>query len=116
MADYKETTIDGTAWQRAGQIVIENTYEGLPVVQYVEESALKIGEQVYRNRVGVLQYTVDPLAVIELRDPETLELTGDSIPVALVHQALLSDYINRAEERDALMAAPVEPTPEEPIQ
>ena len=116
MADYKETTIDGTAWQRAGQIIIENTYNGLPVVQYVEETALKIGEKVYRDRVGILQYSVDPLAVIELRDPETLELTGDTIPVALVHQALLSDYINRAEARDAALAAPVEPTPEQPIQ
>ena len=119
MADYNETTVTGTAWQRAWQITIANTLGGAPLVRYDEEVVINFedGKRIRQPAQSMgISYQIDPLAEIELRDPETLELTGDTIPVALVHQALLSDYINRAEARDAALAAPPEPTPEQPIQ
>ena len=119
MADYNETTVSGTSWQRAWQITIANTLGGPPLVRYDEEVVINFedGKRLRQPAQSMgISYQVDPAAVIELRDPETLLPTGDTIPVALVHQALLSDYINRAEERDAALAAPVEPTPEQPIQ
>ena len=102
MADYKEQTVSGTSWQRAWQIVIANTLGGLPLVRYDEETVINLNNQRIRQpaqSMGI-SYQVDPLGEIALRDPETLELTGNTIPVALVHQALFSDYINRALERD----------------
>ena len=116
MADYKETTVSGVAWQRAYQILILNPLGQVPTVRYDEESVINLNDdQQIKQVVSTLGYTIDPEATIELRDPETLELTGESIPVALVHQALFSDYINRAKARDEAANAPVAPAPEETV-
>ena len=112
MADYKETTINGTAWQRAQLIIMSNHLGQLPTVTYQEEEILALDSGNIQRPVGQLSYTIDPLAEIELVDVETLLPTGETIPVALVHQALFSDYINRAKARDEAANAPVEPTPE----
>jgi hypothetical protein len=100
MADYKETDVSGVAWQRAYQILILNPLDQPATVRYDEEQVINLNNEQIKQFVGNLGYTVDPLGIIELRDPETLELTGETIPVALVHQALFSDYLNRAEIRD----------------
>ena len=115
MADYKETTVNGKSWDRAQLAIISNHYGQVPTVTYQEERILALDTGNIQRPLGQISYQIDPAAEIELRDPETLLPTGDSIPVAVVHQALLSDYINRAEARDAALAAP-EPTPEQPIQ
>ena len=102
MADYKEQTVSGTSWQRAWQIVIANTLGGAPLIRYEEEVVINLNDEQIRkpaNSMGI-SYQVDPTAEIALRDPDTLEPTGNTIPVALVYQALFSDYINRALERD----------------
>lgn len=111
MADYKETTINGTAWQRAQLIIMSNHLGQLPTVTYQEEEILALDTGNIQRPLGQLSYTIDPLAEIALRDTETLELTGETIPVALVHQALFSDYINRAYERDNPPAVEPEPEP-----
>jgi hypothetical protein len=122
MADYKEQTVSGTSWQRAWQITIANTLGGPPSVCYNEESVINLTDGQIRQMLGSINYVVDPLGIIELRDPETLELTGETIPVATVHVALLSDYINRAQARDSatvLTPPVVEPepiNPETPIE
>ncbi len=110
MADYKETDVSGVAWQRAYQILILNPLGELPTVRYDEEQVINLNDGQIKQFVGNLGYTVDPLGIIELRDPVTLELTGETIPVATVHQALFSDYLNRAEIRDNPPV--VEPAPE----
>jgi hypothetical protein len=103
MADYNEQTVSGTAWQRAWQIVIANPLGGIPTVRYDEEQVINLDSEQIRKAVdgGGIGYTIDPAGTIALRDPETLELTGETVPVALVHQALFSDYINRATARDS---------------
>ena len=117
MADYNETTVTGTAWQRAWQITIANTLGGLPLLRYEEEVVINFegGKRIRQpaQTMGI-SYQIDPLAEIQLRDVETLLPTGETIPVALVHQALFSDYINRAKARDEAANAPVEPAPEQP--
>jgi hypothetical protein len=115
MADYKETDVSGVAWQRAYQILILNPLDQPATVRYDEEQVINLNNEQIKQFVGNLGYTVDPLGIIELRDPETLELTGETIPVATVHVALLSDYINRALARDSavnLIPPVVEPEPE----
>ena len=112
MADYKETTVNGTAWQRAQLIIMSNHFGQLPTVTYQEEAILALDDGNIQKPLGQLSYTIDPLAEIELVDVETLLPTGETIPVALVHQALFSDYINRAKARDEAANAPVQPAPE----
>ena len=101
MADYKETDVSGVAWQRAYQILILNPLGQVPTVRYDEEQVINLNDEQIKQPVNTLGYTIDPLGVIALRDPQTLQLTGQTIPVATVHQALFSDYINRAMARDA---------------
>lgn len=100
MADYKETNITGKSWQRAQLVIISNHLGQVPTVTYHEEEYLVFENDTIQRQKGQLSYTIDPTTEISLRDPDTLELTGDTVPVALVHQALFSDYLNRALERD----------------
>lgn len=108
MADYKETNISGTAWQRAQIIIISNHFEQPQTVTYQEEQLLNVDGGHVQRPAGSLSYQLDLTGHIALRDPDTLELTGESIPVALVYQAVLSDYITRAQDRDAVPAPPPE--------
>jgi hypothetical protein len=100
MADYKETTINGKSWDRAQLAIISNHYGQVPTVTYQEERILALDTGNIQRPLGQLSYTIDPLGEIELVDVDTLLPTGETIPVALVHQALFSDYINRAKARD----------------
>lgn len=101
MADYKETTVNGKSWDRAQLAIISNHYGQMPTVTYQEERILALDGGNIRQQLGQLSYDIDLMGVIELVDVETLLPTGETIPVALVHQALFSDYINRAKARDA---------------
>jgi hypothetical protein len=115
MADYKEQTVSGTSWQRSWQIVMGNPLGGLPTVRYDEEQVINLDSEQIRKSVdgGGIGYTIDPFAEIELRDTDTLEKTGETISVSLIHQALFSDYLNRAETRDSQQ---VELAPETPAE
>lgn len=59
MADYKESSVAGTSWQRATRVVIENPYGGTPSVNIVEEKAINLGEQVISNLSGNLSTQFD---------------------------------------------------------
>lgn len=100
MADYKQTSISGTAWQRAQMIIISNHLGQLPTVTYQEEAIIALNDGNIQKPIGSFGYQIDPTGEIDLVDMETLEKTGETINVALVHQALFSDYINRAKARD----------------
>lgn len=105
MADYKQTTVSGTAWQRAQLVIIGNHLGQVPTVTYQEEAIIALDDGNIQKSTGQLSYEIDPAGSIELVDMETLEKTGETVNVALVYQALFSDYINRAQERDAASQA-----------
>lgn len=42
MADYKESSVNGTSWQRAVRVVVENPYGGVPSINIVEEKAINL--------------------------------------------------------------------------
>ena len=46
MADYKESTVSGTSWQRAVRVVVENPYGGTPSINFVEERAVNLGGEI----------------------------------------------------------------------
>jgi hypothetical protein len=101
MADYNETSVSGTSWQRAYLIIFENNLGSQLNARYDEEKIFNTGDTIIRTKgIPPITYTPDLNDNIELRDPVTLELMGQSVPVALVHHAIFSDYINRAKSRD----------------
>ena len=116
MADYNESTISGSSWQRTFRIVIENRYGESVQIGYSEEKILIVPDAPpVHQYLGDLVGLVDIAGTIDLRDPGTLELTGETIPVSAVYVALLSDYINRAKARDVTANAPA-PIPELTIE
>lgn len=101
MPDYNETTVNGNAWQRCKQVVIENRRGVTPMMRFDEErvTALSDGDVNHRD-LGALSVPFDPQAVVELRDPETSELTGETITHAEIYAILYSTYLGAAAARD----------------
>lgn len=107
MADYNESTVAGQTWQRAYQIVIENTRGSAPVIRFDEERviALEDGTEV-RKPLGNLAVSFDPTASIPLLNPLTGEPTGGTITHGEVYAILYSAYIASALARDAVPQEP----------
>lgn len=108
---YQQQTLTGEARQRASVIRIINPVNGAPTIIYEEERIAEVDGQVVQlplilpiNRPTPgrpqLGGQIDLASEIPLRDVATGELTGGSVPIALVYQALYSDYLNRAFARD----------------
>lgn len=112
MANYKESTVTGTSWQRTGQIVISNPVGGIPTVYYNEEVAVNLGDRVITSPCGNLSVTCDDMnKTINLLDPETGLETGQTMTIGQLYQAIYSHYIAEAQARDAAaVTPPVTPT------
>ena len=101
MADYKESTVSGTSWQRTNQIVIVNPSGGTPTVIYNEETAINLGDKTITTPCGNLSVPCpDMTEEIPLLNPETGEPTGQVMTVGALYQAIYSHYITKAQERD----------------
>lgn len=98
--NYNETPISGTTRKRAKQIIIDNFLDQPPYITYQEETVASINGEQRQETAGTVGGAIDPESSIALRDLDTGELTGETVPVGLIYQALYSDYLNRAFERD----------------
>lgn len=108
MSLYAETPLaNGATYKRAASIVIDNNLgRPQPIVTYHEETVvLSNGTPVFSQQRGIISGAVNLTANIALRDPATGNLTGSELPVAVLYQALYSDYVNRAEARDTLLTS-----------
>ncbi len=108
MADYKESIIDGTTWQRCRQIVIDNPRGEVPSVRFDEEEVLALadGREIKRS-LGTLALPFNPAQEIALRDPASGELTGDFTTYGAAYMLLYSAYMDAAESRDIAQVAPI---------
>lgn len=104
MADYKESTVSGTKWQRASRVVIENPFGGTPHVSFVEEEVVNFGDKQITNPCANLIVQFDPAAEIALVDPATGTPTGKVMSHADLYAALHSLYMQEAVKRDAVAA------------
>lgn len=124
MADYKETTLAGTAYTRANAITIANPREGVKAINFSEEQVINLGtETIVRPQGGVqepftAENTNEEFALINPVDGTPLGLTMEYKDL---YVALHSLYFHVAAKRDAAVAAAAEaaalaaavvPTPE----
>ena len=124
MPDYKETTVAGTAYTRAHQVVIANPSVGTKAISFYEEQVINlVDEQIIRQQGGVQEpFTADnaneEFALVNPIDGTPLGMTMEYKDV---HVALHSLYYHVAAKRDAAVAAAAEaaalaaaavPTPE----
>ena len=124
MPDYKETTVAGTAYTRAHQVVIANPSVGTKAISFYEEQVINLAdEQIIRQQGGVQEpFTADnaneEFALVNPIDGTPLGMTMEYKDV---HVAMHSLYYHIAAKRDAAVAAAAEaaalaaavvPTPE----
>lgn len=100
---YKESTLTGSTYWRADRVIIEHPVNGTPLVIYHEREMFVTEDGAFPTprMPQEIVAAVDLAGSVALRDLQTGELTGESVPNALLYQALFSDYLNRALERDA---------------
>lgn len=101
MADYKESNVEGKSWQRCSQVLISNAKDAQPRVTLSEERVYVVGDKELSYPIPGIQFDFDPSIVIQLRNPNTGDLTGSTMTGAQVYVALYSLYIQKALERDA---------------
>lgn len=60
MPNYKQSTIAGEKWQRVVRVQINNPYNGVPSLMFVEEELMSIGDTVTSKLVDNLNLVFDP--------------------------------------------------------
>lgn len=104
--NYNESTASGTSWQRAVRVVVENPYQAVPSIVFVEEVVYSIGEKVIKEPCCTVSTAMNPA------DPLHLE----------IYTKLNELYVLLREQRDAqvplpdpiMMQPPIIPAPEPP--
>lgn len=105
MANYKESTVTGSKWQRCRAVTIVNEYQQMPSAYFQEEEVVSIGTEVVKRDNMACVAAFDPVAgVIPLINPETGEPTGTSFSHADLYVVLHSLYLQAAAARDAAAA------------
>ena len=124
MPDYKETTVAGTAYTRAHQVVIANPSVGTKAISFYEEQVINlVDEQIIRQQGGVQEpFTADNAnEEFPLLNPVDGTPLGMTMEYKNLYVALHSLYFHVAAKRDAAVAAAAEaaalaaavvPTPE----
>ena len=99
--NYKETAVAGTQWQRAVRVVIDNPYRGIPSINFVEETAISLGEDdVITRLTGNLTDIFDPAKTFPLKDPDTGADLGREVSYGEIYVILNSLYRKLAADRD----------------
>jgi len=103
MADYKETNVVGSQWNRFSRVIIENPLHENQTVNCVEQQVVVLGDKTIVQDIGNLWFNFDPDFKVPLLHPETGELLGETTGSAvLLHvysyvmaQALIRDEKNK---------------------
>lgn len=103
MPNYKETTGEAVSWRRAKQVTVYNPVNASAQkrIVFIEEDVVSLGETVLTKDAGFCETVFNKDSLINLRDPNTGELTGNTISQGIIYQALYSLYMSSAEARDA---------------
>ena len=101
MADYRETDVSGTQWQRCCAVHIQNPYGQTPQITLQEEQLTTVNGQLFQKGAGGINITFDPNEVINLLNPATGEALGTTMTHGQMYTALWSLYIAKADARDA---------------
>ena len=100
MAQYQEQTGPGQIWQRCYSIRIDNPLGGQATLTFDEERVITIGDQVVKTPHTVCRKRFNSPLTFPLRNPQTGELTGETMTHLEVYKILHSLYIHTAMQRD----------------
>ncbi len=107
MADYKQSTVSGSSFQRACDVIIRNPLNGAKTISFTEEKVFTVGGETFTaavpNLFGGLQREFTPenaATTFPLRDING-DPTGATATYTDVYLTLMSLYYALAAERDA---------------
>jgi hypothetical protein len=100
MANYNESSINGTSYQRAWRVEAENPLEGSKHITFHEEVVAVLADDTIHKQKGNITKAYDPSASFNLLNPETGAVVG-SMTHDELYAAIYSLYIATATERDA---------------
>lgn len=98
-ANLHEVSATGKTWTRCTSISIANPAVGTPSILFCEATVAEVGALKVEQISGTLQGAFNPADTIPLRDPETGDLTGDTVTQGYLYQVLYSLYMQKALER-----------------
>lgn len=114
MANYKESTLQGTSWRRCRMIQINNPHASLfqqkAAATFYEEDVIDLGngQLVFLPEPGpktVFSVVVDPTKTFDIYDPITgQKVEGQTMSHAQLYGILYSAYRTEAEKRDLAYA------------
>jgi len=113
MPNYNQTTGSATSWTRSNRVMILNPLEAdIPKqILFFEEKVVQVDSNTFKSDSGYVTTNFLSDQVIELRNPQTGEKTGETIQQSKVYQAIYSLYLSTAEARDAQEQALAEQSP-----
>jgi len=107
MAEYQQTDVAGSQYQRGRSLYFENPLGAEPSLLVREERVINLGSRQILEPAGEILKTVEDLSVVfPLRNPETGEELGSQLTFQDVYVALYSLYWHLATERDTAAAQP----------
>ncbi len=113
MPNYKESSVAGSSYVRAGSVFIDNGLINKSIA-FQEQEVMTLGDEVISKSLGLVasEFTAENQdTAFALLDPETnQQVDGQTMTFADVYNALYSLYLHLALERDA--AAEAEPEPD----
>lgn len=83
--------VNATSYKKAAVIMFNNTGEA-PEVQVYEDTVIPLGDSVITQRTGTYTVAYKPDISIPLINPETGELTGESLPIDSLMAIMYSVY------------------------
>jgi hypothetical protein len=107
MPNYKQTTIDGTSWQRAHSVTVTNPLNGTPRIEFGEERVIVLAGEMINQWAAGCSKDFSPTGDFPLLNPETNAPLGASMTHTDLYVALYSLYMQTVAERD--VAALVSP-------
>ena len=102
MADYRESSVSGSSYQRGRSLYFENPLDGIPGLLIREELVTLLGDRTIAEPAGEIRKAITDLSVeFSLRNPATsLVVPGATMTYQDLYVALYSLYWHLAIERD----------------
>jgi len=102
MAEYKESTVSGTSYQRGRSMYFENPRNKTPSILVREETVNILQDKIITEPAGEILKSVDDLSVVfNLRNPLTNEIIeGQTATYQDIYVMLYSLYWHLAEVSD----------------
>ncbi len=100
MAQYQEQTGQGQIWQRCYSIAVDNPLGGQATITFNEEKVLSMGDQVVKTPHTMCRKKFNAQMTFPLRNPQTGDLTGQTMTHLELYNILYSLYMHTAQQRD----------------